>query len=368
MPIDPAARAGGILTIDLAAIQGNYRRLQKKLGGTACAAVVKADAYGLGASEVGPALWTAGARRFFVAMPDEGIRLRRSLPDAEIYILGGLFEDAEEAYFGHDLRPVLNSLREVRLWADFRRRRQSRLAAALQIDSGMNRLGLPKEEVTALQQAEDILQNLDLCFVMSHLASADEAGNVQNQEQLTRFRTSLDHFPKLAASLANSSGIFLGAAYHFDLARPGAALYGINPTPGQANPMQPVVQLQARVLQVRNIQPGDRVGYGGRFQAEKPGRIATVAVGYADGFLRYLSDRGSAWFQGTRLPLAGLVSMDVAGVDVTGLPPDRLKPGDLVELLGPNQGVDDLAAQAGTIGYEILTALGRRYHRVYRGA
>lgn len=368
MLTDPAAaRAGSLLTIDLEAIQANYLRLKKQLAGVECAAVVKADAYGLGAAQVAPALWKAGARTIFVALPDEGICLRKILPEAEIFILGGLMQGAEEDYLHNNLRPVLNALHEVERWAGLARAKGLQLAAALQTDSGMSRLGLSEQELAGLHAEEGLLRHLDLRFVMSHLACADEPDHPQNREQLQSFREARMAFPHSRASFANSSGIFLGTEYHFDLARPGAALYGINPTPGKANPMRPVVTLQAKVLQVRSIEKGRAVGYGATYRAEAPKRIATVALGYADGFLRHLSGQGSAWYKGTRLPLAGRVSMDVTGLDVSALPPDSLGPGDLVELLGPDQGVDDLAKQAGTIGYEILTALGRRYYRIYRG-
>src|SRR5690625_274252 len=368
MLTDPAAaRAGSLLTIDLEAIQANYHRLQQELGGTTSAAVVKADAYGLDAAKVGPALWKAGARTFFVALPDEGIRLRNILPEAEIFILGGLMPGAENDYYNNRVHPVLNTSNEIERWAALAEEKGLRLAAALQTDSGMNRLGLPDQELAWLQSRTDVLRKLDLQLIMSHLACADEPEHPQNREQLANFRRARESFPQARGSLANSSGIFLGPDYHFDLARPGAALYGVNPTPDRPNPMRPVVRLQAKVLQIRTIDKGRAVGYGATFRAKAPTRIATIALGYADGFLRHLSGQGAAWYRGTRLPLAGRVSMDVTGVDVTALEANSLQPGDLLDLLGPDQGVDALAAQAGTIGYEILTALGRRYHRVYRG-
>lgn len=367
MPTEAAAaRAGAILTVDLAALRANFARLQQELGPVPCAAVVKADAYGLGLEQAAPALWQAGARSFFAALPDEGLRLRHLLPEAGVYVLGGLLPGAEDDYAVNDLCPVLNSLEEVGRWAATARKRQCTLPAALQLDSGMSRLGLPDEEIDALAAAPERLQGLELRLLLSHLACADEPAHPQNQEQLRRFQAARARLPGAPASLANSSGLFLGPAYHFDLGRPGAALYGVNPLPGKLNPMRQVVRLQAKVLQVRTIDPGRAVGYGAAFRAERPMRIATLALGYADGFLRSLSGRGWAWAGGQRLPLAGRVSMDLVTLDVSALPPERLRPGDLVELLGPEQGVDDLAEQAGTIGYEILTALGRRYHRVYR--
>lgn len=368
MPTDPAAKAGAILTIDLDALRSNYQRLQRELGGVPCAAVVKGDAYGLGLQQAAPALWQAGARDFFVALPDEGLQLRQWLPDARIHVLGGLLKGAEDLYVESDLVPVLNSLDEIGLWTACARKMERALPAALQVDSGMARLGLPEDEIDRLVAEPERLQGIDLRLLMSHLACADDADAPQNAEQLERFKAARARLPRMACSLANSSGIFLGPAFHFDLGRPGAALYGVNPTPSRLNPMQQVVRLQAKVLQVRTIDRGGSVGYGAAFRAERPTRIATLALGYADGFLRSLSGRGWGWLGDERLPLAGRVSMDVVTLDVSSLPSERLRPGDLVDFLGPHQGVDDLAEQAGTIGYEILTSLGRRYHRVYRGA
>jgi len=363
-----AARAGAILTVDLAALRANYARLRQELAGVPCAAVVKADAYGLGLEQAAPALWRAGARSFFVALPDEGLRLRALLPEAEVYVLGGLFRGAEADYLARDLRPVLNSLEEVGRWALAAREAGRTLPAALQLDSGMARLGLPDEEIDLLAAEPGRLAGIELRLLLSHLASAEDPEHPLNREQLERFRAARARLPAMPASLANSSGLFLGPDFHFDLGRPGAALYGVNPQPGQPSPMRQVVRLQAKVLQVRAIDRGRSVGYGAAFRAERPTRIATLALGYADGFLRSISDRGWAWAGGQRLPLAGRVSMDLVTLDVGALPPERLRPGDLVDLLGPEQGVDDLAQQAGTIGYEILTALGRRYHRAYRDA
>lgn len=364
--MSPSSR-GAVLTIDLDAIGANWRLLRDRLAGVPCAAVVKADAYGLGMTQVAPALAAAGCRTFFVAQLDEGVALRAVLPEAAIGVLAAPVAGFEADYAHHGLMPVLNSLPDVHAWAAFTRTHDAVPQAILQLDTGMCRLGLSSAEVEALAEHPDRLAGIRPAYVMSHLACADEPDHPQNREQLQSFREARMAFPHSRASFANSSGIFLGTEYHFDLARPGAALYGINPTPGKANPMRPVVTLQAKVLQVRSIEKGRAVGYGATYRAEAPKRIATVALGYADGFLRHLSGQGSAWYKGTRLPLAGRVSMDVTGLDVSALPPDSLGPGDLVELLGPDQGVDDLAKQAGTIGYEILTALGRRYYRIYRG-
>lgn len=368
MPAEAAARAGAILTVDLGALSANYARLRQELGGVPCAAVVKADAYGLGLEQAAPALWRAGARHYFVALPDEGLRLRAVLPEAEVYVLGGLFRGAEADYLARDLRPVLNSLEEVERWSRAAQAAGRVLPAALQLDSGMARLGLPEAEIEVLAGAPERLAGIEPRLLLSHLACAEDPAHPLNREQLARFRADRARLPAMPASLANSSGLFLGPDFHFDLGRPGAALYGVNPQPGRPSPMRQVVRLQAKVLQVRAIDQGRSVGYGAAFRAERPTRIATLALGYADGFLRSISDRGWAWAGGQRLPLAGRVSMDLVTLDVGALPPERLRPGDLVDLLGPEQGVDDLAQQAGTIGYEILTALGRRYHRAYEDA
>lgn len=367
MPIDrAAARAGAILTIDLGALRANHQRLQQELGDVPCAAVVKADGYGLGLEQAAPALWRAGARSFFVALPDEGLRLRRCLPGARVYVLGGLFAGAEPDYVEYDLIPVLNTLEEIERWSAHARSLGRSLPAALQTDSGMSRLGLPDSEVERLAAEPQRLAGIETRLIMSHLACADVPAHGQNAEQLERFRWARERLPAAPASLANSSGIFLGQDFHFDLGRPGAAHYGVNPVPGKPNPMRQVVHLQAKVLQIRSIDPGRAVGYGAGFRASRPSRIATIALGYADGFLRCLSGRSFAWYEGQRLPLAGRVSMDVVTVDISDLPEGRLRPGDLVDLLGPQQGVDDLAEQAGTIGYEVLTSLGRRSHRICR--
>ena len=364
-------RAGAILTIDLAAIRANYRLLRERLGGVRCAAVVKADAYGLGAARVAPALAAAGCRDFFVAHLEEGMALRPALPkDAALYVLHGALPGTEAEFLAHDLVPVLNSLAQIAGWTALARARGRALPAILQLDTGMSRLGLAADEAKALSAEPRRLEGVAPVYVMSHLACAEQRGHAMNGEQLARFRALREALPaglrQAPASFANSSGIFLGADYHFDLARPGAALYGVAPILGEANPLASAVRLEGKVVQLREIPPGASVGYGARWRAEGTRRIATVAVGYADGFLRSLSNRAVAHFGDTPLPLVGGVSMDTITLDASALAPDALAPGSLVELLGPHHGVDALAAEAGTIGYEILTSLGRRYFRRYR--
>jgi len=363
------SRAGALLSIDLDAICDNWRSLKARLGGAECAAVVKADAYGLGAIQVGPALSRAGCRHFFVAHLNEAIELRPFLPaDAALYVLHGAHPGAEGEFVRHGLVPVLNSLPQLTAWKKLARELDTVLPAILQVDSGMARLGLAEDELALVASNHGHLQGIDLKFIMSHLVSAEDQASPVNGVQLENFRAALQRLPAARASLANSSGIFLGSDFHFSLARPGAALYGVAPVAGQPNPMRPVIRLQGKVLQTRRIESGTAVGYSHTWTAARPSRIATVAVGYADGYLRSLSNRGQVFFEGIRLPVVGNVSMDTITIDVTEVPAGRLAEGALVDLSDPLSGVDDLAGRAGTIGYEILTSLGNRYARRYIGA
>lgn len=362
-------RAAGVLTIDLAAIVENYRRLKSAFLEKAVAAVVKADGYGLGAERVAPVLVKAGARSIFVAQLDEALKLRplldRCHPAVALYVLNGLMPGAEADYAEHNILPVLNSLGEIDAWTAFCRARGAALPAAVHLDSGMCRLGLPPDEVAVLRGDPERLAGLVPVCILSHLACADEPGHPMNAQQLEALKAALTALPRAPVSFCNSSGIFLGRDYHFDLGRPGVALYGANPTPEAPNPMQPVVQLRAKILQVRQIDAPQAVGYGATHRATGPARIATVAAGYADGYLRSISNRGHAWVAGHRVPVVGRVSMDLLALDVSGVAPDAVRPGLWAELLNGEQDVDALAREAGTIGYEILTSLGARYHRVY---
>ena len=362
----PEHLAGAVLSIDLDAICANYQILLKTLNGVPSAAVIKADGYGLGAEQVGKALAAAGCTIFFIAHVSEGVRLRAALPNVEIHILNGLAASALDAYKEHRLVPVLGSLGEIATWKYFCA--DVALPCDIHVDTGMLRLGLPPAELTQIADDPARLQGLDVRFVMSHLASADEAGSPQNGQQLAAFRKARAILPMGIASFANSSGIFLGADYHFDMARPGVALFGVNPTPEKPNPMRDVITLNARIQQLRDAGPGDSVGYGAAYSVEKPSVIATLAVGYADGYLRSLSNAACAIIDGISVPLVGRVSMDLITLDVTNVAEEKRQPGQWAQLIGPGNPVDDIAARAGTMGYEILTNLGRRYHRVYTGA
>jgi alanine racemase len=358
---------GTVLTVDLDAVAANWRLLAARAAPAACAAVVKADAYGVGLVQVAPALAAAGCTRFFVAHLDEGIALRARLPEAEIYVLNGALAGAEPEFRRHDLRPVLNHLAALDAWAALGRKDGAR-PAALHVDSGMSRLGLADDELDTLARAPARLDGVALALVMSHLACAEDESHPLNAEQLARFRAARARLPAAPASLANSSGIFLGPDYRFDVVRPGAALYGVNPLPGQPNPMAPVVRLQARILQVRRIDSPRTVGYGATHRAARPSTIATIALGYADGYLRSLGNRGSCLIGEHRVPVVGRISMDLVTLDVTGVPAGLAQPGAVVDVISARHTVDDVAAEAGTIGYEILTSLGRRYKRRYLGA
>jgi alanine racemase len=357
-------QAGAILTIDLGAVRENYRLLRDRLDGAECAAVVKADGYGLGAAEVASALLKDGCKVFFVAQAAEGISLRQALGGGpDIYVLNGIHPGAEDDCADAGLIAVANSAAQLAAWQSVARRRRQRLPVAVQVDSGMSRLGMPLAEVESIGRGA--LDGLDLKLVMSHLACADEPGSPANEAQRRAFETLRRKLPDAPASLANSSGIFLGGAFHYELARPGVALYGVNPTPWQDNPMRQAVQLDAKIIQTRDLGPDIGVGYGHSFRTTGPLRLATIALGYADGWPRRAA--AAAWHGGKRLPFAGRVSMDSIILDVSALDPEELRPGDLVELIGDRQTVDDIARLSGTIGYEILTGLGRRFHRRYEG-
>lgn len=362
--LQPARASQSVLTVDLGAVAANYRLLRARLSGARCGAAVKADGYGLGAARIAGALARAGCEDFFVADLGEAIALRETLPPgARIYVLNGLLPGEAEEFCRHGIVPVLNDLGQIAAWAAAAHAAGRPLPAIVHFDTGMSRLGLPPAEAACLADDPSRLSGIDLHYVMSHLACADEPEHPLNRAQLAEFGALRQRFQNVAASLANSSGIFLGPDFHFDLARPGCALYGINPVPGHPNPMTPVARLEAKILQLREIDPSRTVGYGAAHRVTAKTRVATVAAGYADGWLRALSGRGGAYVGDIRVPFVGRVSMDLITLDVTAAP--RVRVGDSVELMGEHLPVDDIAATAGTIGYEVLTRLGSRFHRRY---
>ncbi|VIO72309.1 Alanine racemase [Bradyrhizobium ivorense] len=363
--------ATGILTVDLDAIIANWRKLEKTAVPAECAAVVKANAYGCGAAEVSRALARAGCKTFFVATVEEAAVVRAAVPEATLYSLGGFFQQTGESYAKIDCKPVIGDLNELAEWDVFCRRSGWSGGAAIHIDTGMNRLGL------TVSEAQGIIPRINagdhgITLVMSHLASAELLNNPANARQLAAFREIASLFTGVPASLANSSGVFLGAQFQFEIVRPGAALYGVNPTPEASNPMQQVVDLKARIVQIRNIDRGETVGYGGTWTARRPTRLAIVAAGYADGYFRAASandgTRGAeVVVAGKRCPIAGRISMDLTAVDVTDLDKSAVRRGQMVTLIGEGITVDEVAHHFGTIGYEVLTSLGRRFVRIYKG-
>ncbi|WP_404295405.1 alanine racemase (plasmid) [Microvirga sp. RSM25] len=359
--------ATGCLTIDLSALGRNYTRLASIVAPARVAAVVKANAYGLGVERVATILDRKGCRHFFVAHLSEALELRPMVSgDAQVFVLNGLQPGCEIACTEGGIIPVLNSMEQWRRWSTAACSLNRILTAVLQFDTGMSRLGVPPDERPALAQALRTDRNVEILFIMSHLASADEPDSDQNGEQLAEMRRIAAEFAGLDLSFANSGGVFLGDGYHGALARPGIALYGGAPTAGVLSPMEPVVSLDVAVVQVRTVPAGTKVGYGGVHVTQRDARLATIAAGYADGLPRSLSDRGAVYYEGVRLPIVGRVSMDSITVDVSALPEGTLTLGSLVEVLGSNQTLEDLARDAGTISYEILTGLGDRYQRRYR--
>ncbi|WP_068410476.1 alanine racemase [Labrenzia sp. OB1] len=362
---------GGRLTIDLAAIAANWTVLNGKLdGGAECAAAIKADAYGVGQEQAGRALSGAGCRTFFVAVPTEAFDLRMSLPDAVIYVLDGLFPGTAEHFIQHDIRPVLGSLCELREWTGICKSAEKNLDAAVHVDTGIHRLGLSPAEFSAAMSDADLLGPFVPSLVMSHLACGSTPAHPMNRRQLDLFQEVTAPFPHIPRSLANSAGILMGPEYHFDLVRPGIALYGGKAIDSEPNAMKPVARVEARIMMVRDVPEGDTIGYGARQSATRRLRNAVVAAGYADGLLRRASSSderpgGFAMIGGYRAPVLGCISMDMITLDVTDVPEELLKRGALVEMLGPSVAASDLAAYAETIDYEYLTSLGRRFERVY---
>lgn len=363
-----ADRASGILEIDLGAIQKNWRFLQGKVGKTVqCAAVVKADGYGLGAAPVAKALAAAGCKTFFVATLEEALALRETLKTAEIVLLNGLLPRTEADVLRARLIPVLNDLGQLDVWRKLTLPLKQRPAAILHLDTGLSRLGLSRTETQVLLGEPDRLAGVALRAILSHLVVAEDPKHGKNAEQRRLFLAARRKLPPAPASLAASSGIFLGADFHFDMVRAGAALYGINPLTDQLNPMSQVIHLKGKIIQVHDVDRGETVGYGAEHRMDRGGRIATVAVGYADGWFRSSKGRAMASLAGRQVPVVGRISMDLMTLDVTGLDPSLVRVGGFADLIDAKNPVDIVGTRAGTIGYEVLTALGRRYHRIYQG-
>ncbi|ODA68411.1 Alanine racemase, biosynthetic [Methyloligella halotolerans] len=369
---DAPAGAPGLVTIDLDALASNYRHLRERAAPAECAAVVKADAYGLGAAKVAPVLWREGCRTFYVATLAEGRSLRALLPEATIYAFDGLMPRTADLFADLEVRPVLNSIDEIREWAAHCRMAGKRLPAGLHLDSGMNRLGLPEAELDAVASDRALLESFELSLVMSHLACSDTPEHPKNQAQRDRFDALRRRLPDVPASLANSGGVMLGESYHFNQVRPGIALYGGQPAAGNDHRFENVVTLESRILQLRTSPAGDTIGYGATRHIDAPRRIATIAAGYADGISWLLSAGDgkpplSVYLGPHPAPVMGRISMDLITVDVTDIPDEYASRGAMVQIIGPRQPIEAIAEQAQTVNYEILTNLCRRAARRYVG-
>jgi alanine racemase len=352
------APTAATLRIDLDALAHNYRLLRERAAPSECAAVVKADAYGLGAVPVARRLLREGCRKFFVATLAEVGELRSLAPDVSIYVLEGAVLAAVDELVTLRATPVLSSLEQIERWRGHGR-------ALLHIDTGMTRLGLSAADVRVLASRQDLLKGIELEYVMTHLACADEPEHPQNRAQIALFDELRRLLPAAKTSIGNSAATFIDAVHRGDLVRPGIALYGGNPFVGRPNPMAAVVTFLAPILQIREITDAVSVGYGATYVAQPPARLAVIGTGYADGYPRSLGNRASAAVHGLRVPVIGRVSMDLLCVDISTLPRESVRVGDFVELIGPTVGLDEVAEAAGTISYEILTGLGKRLLRQY---
>jgi alanine racemase len=362
--------ATGAVTVDLGRIAANWKALAEKVAPARCAAVVKADAYGLGAERVVAALARAGCQTFFIATPDEAETARKIMPDADLYALDGLVGNAAAAFAHLAVKPVLSTLDDVVAWSALCRARGEQLPAALHIDTGLHRLGLPVRDARRLAAEPTMMAGIDVDLVMSHLASADNPRDAKNRDQLLAFETLSALFPRIARSLAASDGLMLGPAYHFDLVRPGYALYGGQASQIALAPVNAAVTVSARILAIADVAPGETVGYSATWSAKRPSRIATIAAGYADGVPRSASASdgrpgGHVTISGHLAPIVGRISMDLITVDVTDLPVGAAMPGEFAKLIAEELTIEDAGFSAGTIGYEILTRLGRRFTRLY---
>ena len=356
-----------LITIDLDALEANFRFCSEKLQPARCAAVVKADAYGLGVRKIAPVLRRAGCRQFFTATHREGAALRALLPDAEIYIMEGVTERSLTIFCDHGLVPVLITPAHSALWAAQGRKLSRRLPAIIHIDTGMTRLGFGERELGQLLQQPDDLDWLDIRFIMTHYACADEPNDAKTRKQLGQFDRLRGLLPPAPTSIGNSAGGLLGQSFSGDIARLGIALFGGNPYQNEMPELKPVIRVQSRILQVREIDEGTTVGYGATYSAKQPMRIATVGTGYADGYPWSLGNRGIASVGGHRVPVVGRVSMDMITLDVTSVPDELLRAGLMVDLIGPGLTLEEVAELAGTINYEILTRLSQRARRRYLG-
>ncbi len=368
--VDNHKISNSFLEIDIDSIIHNYQLINNKVGNTECAAVLKADAYGMGASVIAKALDKAGCSTFFVATIDEGIELRAcfSKNENQIAVLSGLLEGSEDIFYRNKLTPVLNDAEQIKKWASYNQQKKISAPSILHIDTGMNRLGLTISEFYDIIKKKTELKELNVGWIMSHLACGDQPRDIMNEKQLSVFLNAKKEFPNVKASLANSAGVFLGQSYHLEMVRPGIALYGSGSGSIPSKPLKQAIKLYSRILQIRTLTTGAPVGYGASYRVSKATRVATVGIGYADGYLRSLSNCSWVFFNGVRLPVIGRISMDYITVDITQIASEKIKTGDFIEIIGDKFTLDDLATVANTVPHELLTRLGTRHHRIYRNS
>ena len=365
--VDNHKISNSFLEINIDSIIHNYQLINNKVGNTECAAVLKADAYGMGASVIAKALDKAGCSTFFVATIDEGIELRAcfSKNENQIAVLSGLLEGSEDIFYSNKLTPVLNDTEQIKKWAIYNKQKKISAPSILHIDTGMNRLGLTINELYDIIKKPTELKELHVEWIMSHLACGDQPCDMMNEKQLSVFLNAKKEFPNVKASLANSAGVFLGQSYHLDMVRPGIALYGSGSGSMHSKPLKQVIKLYSRILQIRTLSTGASVGYGASYRVSEATRVATVGLGYADGYLRSLSNCSWVFFNGLRLPVIGRISMDYITIDITQIASEKIKTGDFIEIIGDKFTLDDLATVANTVPHELLTRLGTRHHRIY---
>ena len=366
--VDNHKISNSFLEINIDSIIHNYQLINNKVGNTECAAVLKADAYGMGASVIAKALDKAGCSTFFVATIDEGIELRAcfSKDENQIAVLSGLLEGSEDIFYSNKLTPVLNDTEQIKKWAIYNKQKNISAPSILHIDTGMNRLGLTINELYDIIKNPTELKELHVEWIMSHLACGDQPRDIMNEKQLSVFLNAKKEFPNVKASLANSAGVFLGQSYHLDMVRPGIALYGSGSGSIPSKPLKQVIKLYSRILQIRTLSTGASVGYGASYRVSEATRVATVGLGYADGYLRSLSNCSWVFFNGLRLPVIGRISMDYITIDITQIASEKIQTGDFIEIIGDKFTLDDLATVANTVPHELLTRLGTRHHRIYR--
>ena len=360
--------SNSFLEINIDSIIHNYQLINNKVGNTECAAVLKADAYGMGASVIAKALHRAGCSTFFVATIDEGIELRTcfSKNENKIAVLSGFLEGSEDIFYNNKLTPVLNDIEQIKKWDLYNKQKKISAPSILHIDTGMNRLGLTVSEFYDIIRRQTVLKELHVGWIMTHLACGDQPRDTMNKKQLSVFLNATTKFPNVKASLANSAGVFLGKSYHLDMVRPGIALYGSGSGSIDSHPLKQVIKLYSRILQIRTLSRGASVGYGASYRASEETRIATVGLGYADGYLRSLSNCSWVFFNGVRLPVIGRISMDYITINITKIASEKIKTGDFIEIINDKFTLDDLATLANTVPHELLTRLGTRHHRIYR--